>query len=310
MPTGGTVVLFNHPGDEHRAKRSAPTYLWNRRSHRRKYLGVDAHLAVQEGSGFRRDPLAKKTALWGEFEPSTRARAFPTQPRLGEPHSWHELLPIAAPPPGAQNTDPWIFGETFRYALCRQNSLAYLRDLRAGDLLLFGSYLKQDQDGHARSKFNFFLDTAFPIRRGFPLANEARIPKHLLDSVYRRAAYNRFKPDEKIVCTFYEAAMLTDDLTSEPFAFSPCTLWDSNAVPPRRRRPMIGQLFGMSFGNGQVFTTVDRDPAAAWRIVVDHCRSRGYELAVAVEEPGLEPGTTDETAATSCGRSGGQETPC
>lgn len=302
MTTGATVVLFNHPGGEHRVRHFTPSYRWNTRSHRRKYLAVHAHLAVQEGSGFRRDPLARRVALWGEFEPSTHVRAFPSEPRLGEPHSWHELIPIATPPPGAQNTDPWIFGDAYRYALCRQNSLPYLRVLHAGDLLLFGSYLKQGEDGHACSHFNFFLDTVFPIRRGFPLTDRERVPEYLLDPVYSRAAYNRFKPKEMTICTFYEAAMLTGDLTSEPFAFSPCIPWDSGAVPPRRRRPMIGHLFGKSFGNGQVFTTVDREPAEAWRIVVDHCRSRGYQLAVAVDEPELEPGTTDETATASCGR--------
>ena len=71
----------------------------------------------------------------------------------------------------------------------------------------------------------------------------ADIPGALLDAVYRRGAFNRFKREERDVCTFYEGAMLRGNPTSEPFSFSPCFPWEEGNAPPRTRRPMIGALF-------------------------------------------------------------------
>ncbi len=119
------VVLFNHPGGEHKAKRSSAEFAWNRGKHQRKYLALLAHLALFVDGGFIGDPIARRVGLWGEFEPPTRGHIFPNEGRPGEPHSWHELLPLGEPPQGAQNTDPWVFGATFRYGLCRQNSIPY-----------------------------------------------------------------------------------------------------------------------------------------------------------------------------------------
>ncbi|HLM81730.1 MAG TPA: hypothetical protein VK302_14080 [Terriglobales bacterium] len=109
---------------------------------------------------------------------------------------------------------------------------------------MFGSYLKQDEEGKPSGAFNFFLDTAFVVRRGFPSRNEADIPGTLLDAVYRRSAFNRFMREERDVCTFYEGTMLRGTPTSEPFSFSPCSPWEEGSAPPRTRRPMIGALFG------------------------------------------------------------------
>jgi hypothetical protein len=296
------IVLFNHPGEEHKAKLSGTRFAWNKGKHRRKYLAVQAQIALAVDGGFKRDPVARRVGLWGEFEPPTTGHIFPNNSGPGEPHSWHELLPIGTPPQGAQNTDPWIFGEAFRYSLCRQNSINYLRSLQDGNLLLLGSYLKQDEGGRPVEVFNFFLDTVFVVRRGFPIAREAAIPRTLLDATYRRGAFNRFEREERDVCTFYEGTMLCENPMSKPFSFSPCSLWKAGNAPPQTRRPMIGMLFGKSFRNGQVFTRIeDRTPLEAWHSIVRSCREAKYELAVRVGDPGIEGGTIDEGVAASCG---------
>jgi hypothetical protein len=296
------VVLFNHPGEEHKAKLSSARFAWNTGKHRRKYLAVQAQVALAVDSGFKRDPVARRVGLWGEFEPPTNGYIFSSSSRPGEPHSWHELLPIGTPPQEAQNTDPWIFGEAFRYGFCRQNSINYLRSLQDGDLLLFGSYLKQDEDGEPVNVFNFFLDTAFVVERGFPFARESDIPGALLDATYRRGAFSRFERKERDVCTFYEGTMLSENPMSKPFSFSPCSPWEAGSAPPRIRRPMIGMLFGKSFRNGQVFTRIGVcTPLEAWHRIVDHCRERRYELAVKVADPGIERGSTDGDIGASCG---------
>jgi hypothetical protein len=53
-----------------------------------------------------------------------------------------------------QNTDPWVFGDCFRYSNCKQQSQRALQQLAPGSLILFGSTL----DG------NFVADTVFVVR--------------------------------------------------------------------------------------------------------------------------------------------------
>jgi hypothetical protein len=250
-------------------------------------------VAVRALGGWSRAVTRQDVAVWGEFEPETEAFLFERDPKPGEARSWHRLSPLATPPRGSQNTDPWIFGSAFRYAICRQRSLPYLRNLQAGDLVLFGSYRKQGTDGRATDKFSFFLDTVFVVNRGYPLANRGTIPSRLLDKPYLRAAYDRFSARSRDICTLYEAAMLGRTPSSAPFSFSPCRVTVDGQEPARMRRPMISGLFNKRYGNGQVVTRLHREPTDAWERIVEHCRELGYELAVAIENPRLAPGSQD-----------------
>ncbi len=288
----GTVVLFNHPGAEHVPKGYGTTYSWNvEAEHRRKYLSVQAHLAQLEGSAFRRAPTSIQVALWAEFEPQTSARRFAGHAGAWLPESWHTLLPIQPPPPNAQNTDPWIFGEAFRYAYCKQPTLSYLRHLGAGDLLLFGSYKRRNARGEPSPTYNFFLDTVFVVGRGFPLRHTEGIPATLFDLPYRRAAYDLFDHEDREECTFYAGRMLGEKPSEEPFCYSPCVPCPES-TPPRKRRPMINDLFNWETGNPQVFTTLGGvTTEQAWQRVTTRCLESGYELAVKVENAPIQPGS-------------------
>ncbi|MGK4002197.1 hypothetical protein WMF31_06205 [Sorangium sp. So ce1036] len=88
-----------------------------------------------------------------------------------------------------QNTDPFVFGDTFLYSCCKQvrrnGSATLLRKLQRGDVILFGSRL----DGR------FVLDTVFVVarseifetNRGVELLT-GRVPAEFVETVLRPLA--------------------------------------------------------------------------------------------------------------------------
>src|SRR6266498_317400 len=129
------VVQFPHPGREHDPPRVG-VMPWNRDSHRRKFLRTEGWYVDASGA-----QCSTRLVFWGEWEaPSLVVERWTGSgdlPRwLHEPR-WER--PGWAGP--RQNTDPWVFGDEFRYSNCRQGSNAKLRRLAQGSVILFGSSL-------------------------------------------------------------------------------------------------------------------------------------------------------------------------
>lgn len=145
-------VQFPHPGKEHNPGK-APRQPWNTGEHRRKFLRSDGRYVDGDGS-----TDATPLVFWGEWEaPSYVIECWPTAAPL--PRYLHD--PVWEHPKSSgprQNTDPWVFGDCFRYSNCKQHSQTALRKLARGSLILFGSTL----DG------NFVADTVFVVRDSQP----------------------------------------------------------------------------------------------------------------------------------------------
>lgn len=146
--THAVLVQFPHPGDEHnpgKAKRQP----WNRCEHRRKFLRSDGRY-VDRGGAIHDAPVV----FWGEWEaPSHVIEHWPKDgdlPRFLQDPVWE--YPTDSGP--RQNTDPWVFGECFRYSNCKQLRQRGLQDLPRGSVILFGSTLNR----------KFVLDTVFVVR--------------------------------------------------------------------------------------------------------------------------------------------------
>ena len=235
-----TVVLFNHPGEEHVAKAAGP-YPWNVDKHRRKYVEVQAKLAQADGAAYRREAEVKRVGLWAEFEPDTVGWPF-AAPGEGPgrlPESYHRLVQVSSAPAGAKHRS---------VDLRRGISLRVLPAIRDSDVLpseprprrssALRYFFMMDGAGDRASHFNFFLDTVFVVDAGYPWNRQDRIPARLLDAAYERAAASRFDPKERERCTLYEGVMLTSARSSQPFCFSPCQPSES-AGPVRMARPVI-----------------------------------------------------------------------
>lgn len=157
------VFQFIHPGGEH-GKDAAGRKRWNIGEHRRKFLQSPGQYVREPGAL----PVEDELVFWGEWEPESEVEPIgapvPDGPRwLHRPYYVRPETYAPAPNVVLQNTDPFVFGGSFQYTLCRQLRRrrkggpffpTALRDVTPGSLILFGSLKKA---------VGFVLDTVFVI---------------------------------------------------------------------------------------------------------------------------------------------------
>ena len=155
-------VQFMHPGNEHGSDVDG-LKSWNIGLHRRKFLRIEGEY-VEALAGH---PRSSEVVFWGEWEPESTVE--PIRDPVANGARWlhrpYYVKPVTYWPGDEddplQNTDPFVFGDRFRYTLCRQwrsasNRPSLLRDLEPGSLILFGSF----------KAGNFVLDTVFVTDAG------------------------------------------------------------------------------------------------------------------------------------------------
>lgn len=151
-------VQLNHPGRQksfglHNGYRDLGGVIireWNQDSvHFRKFI---------ENSGFYLDGINDRQAkngdlyFWGEWEGNSIFTPFSKSDYRILPNGLHKPY-HATVPGGLQNTDPYVFGQSFKYCICKQSG--QLTRLAADDLVLFGSVVP--------SLKKFYIDTVFVI---------------------------------------------------------------------------------------------------------------------------------------------------
>jgi hypothetical protein len=161
-PSEPLLVHFPHRGLEHKPPRGVHRYSWSKkRNHARKFLCSPGRYVAPD-----RSLVEAPLAFWGEWEaPSYVRNCWPGEGEL--PQFLHE--PVWEYPKISgfrQNTDPWVFGDCFRYSNCFQTKRisktdsrrreTALQHLTNGSLILFGS--KSATGG-------FALDTVFVVSK-------------------------------------------------------------------------------------------------------------------------------------------------
>lgn len=155
------IIQFPHPGVEAKpANEHDNTIGWNNEAtHRRKFLKSKGKLVTLDNLGQEQEIEHGSLSFWGEWEAQSHITRLgvgmdgylsnPRNPRfLNEP-----FLDISVAD-RAHNTDPYIFGNKFRYAVCRQRHCRnILPNLEAGSIILFGSSIGEQ----------FRLDTVFVV---------------------------------------------------------------------------------------------------------------------------------------------------
>jgi hypothetical protein len=115
-------------------------------------------------------------AFWGEWEAESRFQRLPKRDK-GYPRAVHEPFwrtPLTSS--FRQNTDPWVFGECFRYTNCKQYAQgrpAALQRLERGSVILFGGV----KEGA------FLVDTVFVVASATPWSPDA--PAEVADATLR-----------------------------------------------------------------------------------------------------------------------------
>ena len=152
--------------------------------------------------------------FWGEWESETRYRTLATRPEPGYPRYLHE--PFWREPAGKgfrQNTDPYVFGDSFRYSNCKQlhaGRPSGMQRLDLGSVLLFGG----SKDG------KFLLDTVIVIAKATPWSVHAT--HEIGDPTLRRVTCDSVAifPDITAEFTLYEGATATSPIDGM-FSFTP-----------------------------------------------------------------------------------------
>lgn len=268
------VVQFPHPGAEHWFG-DGDRMPWNADGHARKFLR-SAGRAIDESGRDRHG----RFVFWGEWEaPSHIIERWPAEGRL--PQLLHS--PTWERPPTAdyrQNTDPWVFGETFRYSNCKQLTYRHnpsaLQELTPGSVIFFGSKL----DGE------FVLDTVFVVKDSVPYSpNQPPVT----DEAFRICTMESLVTDDcgDFPFTLYRGATL-DDSIEGMYSYSPCR--DAAAAAARFARPaiylpgFINPASAQSPSGAREPRTIEQ-AVEQWQSVREQVFLAGCELGVSFETP-------------------------
>ncbi|MFU8858750.1 MAG: hypothetical protein ACNA8S_17310 [Deferrisomatales bacterium] len=158
-------VQFIHPGGEHLPEEGQTRIPWNASqtpgrappNHKRKFL-------LSQGRHVRSPDQAKpeqaEIVFWGEWEAESETiDDYGRGPGPRSLQSPYYVVPDSYE--GCQNTDPFVFGETFFYTGCQQRPdlrRSQLCHLALGSVILFGSPLRKER--------KFLLDTVLVVSDG------------------------------------------------------------------------------------------------------------------------------------------------
>jgi hypothetical protein len=278
------LVQFMHPGPEHGPDgpgTSSGWKDWNRGDHKRKFLLANGAWTADPKSA----PREGMIAFWGEWEPQSECTRLPSSGIPGAPRWLHhprlDLKAIEAQPgAGWQNTDPLVFGNMFRYAICRQfrankrrTALSYLS---GGDIVLFGSHV-DDQ---------FVLDTLLVVDMHADVLPGGALPNW--ESALHRAITMELVELPPSGVRLYGGQRWMPDA---PFSFVPCVTWDDARMPfARPGLQPLGPLKSMitpAMKMGFKVTELDIAPEAraVWDAVVGQVLKQGCCLGTDVREP-------------------------
>lgn len=300
------AVQLIHPGGQ-KSTRSRSGYVrmedgrqyrtWNTDGHHyRKFLKVNGSYVIDQGDKQARH---EELFVWGEWEgPSLVTPVDESLARgISEANAIHTPM-LGSWGPGSHNTDPYVFGERFKYAVCNQKGK--LTKLAPGSMILFGTTY--------RDKQAFALDTVFVVRDGTP-SQLALKQRRRFSKVYRQMTLDRIANsyDSESFGSpgsenqLYQAQMWTDDTSC--FSYVPAIgssgSTHNNEVggsfvdrTQKMVLPLNGKygnltLKGMTQGFGVITPNGDdiEEVKNLWRAIADETVRRGFILAVHIDEP-------------------------
>ena len=290
------IIQIPHSGDEHGydnpipvVNLPAPFYRtdkrknWNTNRHRRKYIFwhgdyVNGNNLLQHGDLY----------FWGEWEPPTYV--WDRRIRGNGPRYIHFPIPgssLAAAPGRGQtaasrcgtNTDPCVFGDTFKYIICQQNSR--MGSHNRGDVLLFGSFRQG----------NFRLDTVLVVDKIIPytlLPGQNPQLGTTVSAEYQNVTVSRIVGRNRpITRWFYRGSTFVNAQT--PYSFSPAVLPVGNQPITRNRMtiqaadPVLGPFLRSGaqwpYNSGRSFGQTE------WQYLISLCRQQGFVPAVKMPYP-------------------------
>lgn len=291
------IVQFIHPGAEFpindrnsnllnngsRAVRWSTEGKHYRRLVKHQGSFIDANGVINEG----------ELAFWTEWEAHTIATRFGRAVSRLHAQYYHEIqTPIvpqgvgnrvncrAGANNGLLNTDPCVFGRTFKYALCQQSENGVLRSLAENSLILFLS----------RIQGAYYLDTLFVVGESTNYTTGAT-NNIICSNEYRSLTLDRLQPGQNF--TFYRGKTYPESQTL--FSFTPAKIW-SNDNDIRCRCPLdlalINQVAQQDIFNTNLtrkFKSTNLNQVNGvtniWKEIVTQVRNNGFVLGISFSMP-------------------------
>lgn len=237
-------------------------------------------------------------AFWTEWEARTTACAMPKGAENTDARWFHRVVtPLGETGEHRVNTDPCVFGSSFKYALCQQHrngearqDSVVLRRLPLGSVILFGSrFLKRNE---------FVLDTVFVvgcIRKGYFENTKKKLG---VSAEYQELTLGRFA-NEAVENTFYRGETFRSSGGSEPYSFVPAKPFvpgDArcgkrfvlNLAAVNKRLRGVSDQFDPNSGQTQGFHAIECSPEimrSVWSEIVRQVRAQGFVPAVHFDWP-------------------------
>lgn len=281
-------VQFMHPGGEY-----CPTHgkvcEWNKGDHKRKFL-------VQEGLCLNGGEVKTDNLMfWGEWEPQSNTEQI-SYPKQGCPRYFHKpyytMLGVKEEKRSGkcgdgehfQNTDPFVFGESFLYSNCKQlgrkGNPLNLRYLDRGSVILFGSHIQG----------SFVLDTVFVVDYWETLdGNFGETLKDKVSEAFIDVTASRLSYFPQIPFRLYFGATYKKPLFGM-HSFFPCLPYAQERGGFARPRIILDEFLTQTLKQGQRFNIkeVNNDIEIVrllWGKVAEQVKEQGLALGVEVRTP-------------------------
>jgi hypothetical protein len=286
-------VQFNHPGSQkpfkigkgYRKIRENVIREWNNdKKHYRKFL---------LNNGFYvnniKDSVPKKNNLyfWGEWEGNSIFNSIKNPKNQKLPNGIHKPIHSSAFR-RIQNTDPYVFGDGFKYSVCKQRG--NLCNLDANSLILFGSTFK--------SLGKFYIDTVYVVKSKIPATHVHNTVGEGFSQIYKEETLEQlneylkspYKPSNK---KLYSSQSWWDN--KDYFSFVPCKLNLNEKGFERLFLNLNDPIFNLSSNaTGMSFLkNCALSPSQLWNKIVDISLKQGFKLGIKFEEPIISNLTID-----------------
>jgi len=231
------------------------------------------------------DPNSKNAELffWGEWEGNSFFTPFESNKNMD-----HRILPNGYHEPfhsikirGNQNTDPYVYGEFFKYSICKQQG--QMKKLDPNSLIIFGSVFP--------SLKKFYIDTVFVIK-DYEISINVQATggngysqvyiEETLEQLEQYLGSTRSVNDHKI----YHSQTWWDN--KEYFSFVPCKLNHEGKGFERLFIDLYDPEFNLSsYPSGKSFfgKCVYSSPEKLWRKIVEIAIKQDFMLGIQFAEP-------------------------
>ena len=276
------IVQLNHPGNEKPYKigdgyqniNGLIIREWNDDSrHYRKFIRNKGEYI----KGLGEKPEKANLIFWGEWEGNSVFN--PIYNGKGSPNGIHDPFHSIIIR-GCENTDPYIYGEYFKYAICKQSG--QLCNLDKNSLILFGTVYP--------SKNVFFMDTVFVIGDYDSAQTISETNGSNFTSTYREEALEQFEENDYLRLNTKRKLRLyhgiTFDINNNYFSFVPCKI-DQGKEFQRLKIALNDPWFCLSANpTGKSFLrNCNGTPHEAWERIALLAIEQGFYLGVNFMEP-------------------------